>query len=244
MPVLFLIGVLLGVTLYQAAFGFSSAYRKLFTHGDTAAARAQLVMLSIATLLFAPVLATGSVFGLEVTGAMAPAGAQVAIGAFLFGIGMQLAGGCGSRTLYAVGSGSPRMVIVLGVRVDGKQRLYPFSVFKTSPVINDEVGRTPVVIFSKEGTLSALDAETIRDSRTIPSATAFERRLEGNVLTFETREGRIYDPQTGSQWNLLGQAIDGKLKGRRLQAVEGGVHFAFAWLAFAPDAEIFSRRQK
>ena len=133
---------------------------------------------------------------------------------------------------------------VIGVRVDGTQRLYPFSALKTSPVINDEVGGRPVVIFSREGTLSALDAETISASRTVASATAFERRLDGNVLTFELREGRIYDTQTGSQWNLLGRAIDGKLKGRRLQAAENGVHFAFAWLAFNPDAEIFGRRQK
>ena len=44
---------------------------------------------------------------------MAPLGVQVAAGAFLFGIGMQLAGGCGSGTLYTAGGGSPRMLAVL-----------------------------------------------------------------------------------------------------------------------------------
>ena len=135
----------------------------------------------------------------------------------------------------------PAMERVIGVRVGGKQRLYPFSVFKTSPVINDEVGGRAVVLFSKEDVLSALDAEIIRESRTVPSATAFERGLDGNVLTFESRVGRIYDTQTGSQWNLLGQAIDGKLKGRRLPAAESGVHFAFAWLAFNPASEIYGK---
>ena len=138
----------------------------------------------------------------------------------------------------------PAMERVIGVQANGKQRLYPFSVFKASPVINDEVGGRSVVVLSKEGTLSALDAETIRDSRTIPSATAFERRLDGHVLTFEVRDGKIHDTQTGSQWSLLGQATAGKLKGRRLKAVEAGVHFAFAWLAFIPDAEIFGRHEK
>jgi hypothetical protein len=40
-------------------------------------------------------------------------GWQVAIGAFIFGIGMQLGDGCGSGTLYKVGAGSARMVVTL-----------------------------------------------------------------------------------------------------------------------------------
>ena len=113
MPLLFAIGILLGVTLYHGAFGFSSAYRRLIMRGETTAVRAQLVMLGVATVLFAPVLAAGSVFGHAVAGAVAPAGMQVAIGAFLFGIGMQIGSGCGSGTLYTAGGGSPRMLVVL-----------------------------------------------------------------------------------------------------------------------------------
>jgi uncharacterized protein len=48
-----------------------------------------------------------------VVGALAPAGLQVAIGSALFGLGMQLGGGCGSGTLYTVGGGSLRVVITL-----------------------------------------------------------------------------------------------------------------------------------
>ena len=33
---------------------------------------------------------------------------------FIFGMGMQLGGGCGSGTLFTVGGGSTRMVITLG----------------------------------------------------------------------------------------------------------------------------------
>ena len=35
------------------------------------------------------------------------------VGAFTFGIGMQLANGCGSGTLYTVGGGSGRMLLAL-----------------------------------------------------------------------------------------------------------------------------------
>jgi hypothetical protein len=33
-PVLFLIGILFGATLYHASFGFASAYRDMFVKGD------------------------------------------------------------------------------------------------------------------------------------------------------------------------------------------------------------------
>ncbi len=119
MATLLVLGILLGLTLYLTAFGFSSAYRNLLARGETAPVRAQLLMLATATLLFAPVLSSGSVFGREVVGALAPVGLQVAMGAFIFGVGMQLAGGCGSGTLYTAGGGSLRMLIVLAAFIAG-----------------------------------------------------------------------------------------------------------------------------
>jgi len=113
MAVLLAIGIGCGTALYHAAFGFTSAYRRLLVERDTSSVEAQLLMLGIATLLFAPVLASGNAFGTPVTGANAPFGWQVALGAFLFGIGMQLGDGCGSGTLYKVGGGSARMVVTL-----------------------------------------------------------------------------------------------------------------------------------
>jgi uncharacterized membrane protein YedE/YeeE len=116
---LLLIGVLLGVTLYHTAFGFTAAYRRMLLYRDLSGIQAQLVMLALATVLFAPVLSSGSVFGHGVVGAVAPLGGQVAIGAFLFGIGMQLGGGCGSGTLYAIGGGSMRLLLTLVAFVTG-----------------------------------------------------------------------------------------------------------------------------
>ncbi|MBS0336180.1 MAG: YeeE/YedE family protein [Proteobacteria bacterium] len=114
MVLLATIGILLGITLFHSSFGFASAYRRLLEGRGVRAVQAQILMLAAATLLFTPVLAQGEFFGREVVGAIAPAGIPVALGAFLFGIGMQLAGGCGSGTLYAAGAGQGRMVLVLG----------------------------------------------------------------------------------------------------------------------------------
>ncbi len=113
MPVLLALGALLGATLYLSSFGFASAYRRLIESYDVSGVRAQLFMLAVATLLFAPVLARGHWFGRELAGAVAPAGLQVAAGAFLFGVGMQFADGCGSGTLYAAGGGRLRMLLTL-----------------------------------------------------------------------------------------------------------------------------------
>ncbi len=110
---LFVIGGLLGMSLYHASFGFTSAYRNAILRGDIAGITAQLLMIAFAMLLFAPFLAAGEAFGRPVGGAVAPAGLRVAIGSFIFGLGMQLGGGCGSGTLYTVGGGSTRMVVTL-----------------------------------------------------------------------------------------------------------------------------------
>jgi len=107
------VGAALGVVLYHAAFGFTSAYRRLIVERDVSAVQAQIIMLAAATVLFAPALADGEMWGRPVVGAIAPLGTQVAVGAFMFGLGMQLGGGCGSGTLFGVGGGSPRMVITL-----------------------------------------------------------------------------------------------------------------------------------
>lgn len=110
---LLLIGCLLGMSLYHAAFGFTSAYRNAIVRRDISGITAQLVMIGLAMLMFAPFLASGEAFGRPVGGAVAPAGVRVALGSFLFGIGMQLGGGCGSGTLYTVGGGSTRMIVTL-----------------------------------------------------------------------------------------------------------------------------------
>ncbi len=110
---LFLLGAGCGVALHHAAFGFTAAYRALMTTGDGRGLRAQLLMLAVATVLFAPVLAGGRGLGVDVAGALAPASASVLIGAFIFVIGMQLGGGCGSGTLFHLGSGRLSLAVTL-----------------------------------------------------------------------------------------------------------------------------------
>lgn len=108
-----LVGLLLGVSLYHASFGFTAAWRKFVATGEGRGLRAQMVMLAITVCLFFPALAAGELFGSRVGGFVMPAGTSVAVGAFIFGIGMQMGGGCASGTLFTAGGGSTRMMIVL-----------------------------------------------------------------------------------------------------------------------------------
>jgi len=110
---LYLLGGALGLVLYHAAFGFASAWRVFIAEGRGEGLRAQMVMLALASVLFLPLLAEGSFFGQGLVGSVAPFAPSVAVGAALFGVGMQLAGGCASGTLYTVGGGSTKMVFTL-----------------------------------------------------------------------------------------------------------------------------------
>src|SRR5699024_168073 len=55
----------------------------------------------------------GTLLGAPVHGLVQPVGVAVVFGAFIFGLGMQLGGGCSSGTLFTVGGGNARMLITL-----------------------------------------------------------------------------------------------------------------------------------
>ena len=133
----------------------------------------------------------------------------------------------------------PPMERVMHIAADEAEKLYPFSSLKDIAVINDQVGETPVVLFSRSGLLSVLDEAKISESREIQAVTAFQRRIKGRTLTFKLAGEDIVDVETDSHWNRLGMATAGTLEGQTLDAVQSGIHFAFAWLAFNPDVEMY-----
>ena len=63
--------------------------------------------------LCAIVFIPASALGLSAAGTVAPVTISLFVGAFIFGLGMQLANGCGSGVLFSFGSGSGRMMVAL-----------------------------------------------------------------------------------------------------------------------------------
>lgn len=113
------VGFVAGASLYHAAFGFTSAWRRFLIHRHSIGLRAQLVMIGATIVVFFPLLDRGTAFGMPLSGFVMPVGVALCLGAFLFGIGMQLGGGCGSGTLYTAGGGSVRMLVTLIAFVTG-----------------------------------------------------------------------------------------------------------------------------
>ena len=116
---LYLLGGALGVSLYHALFGFTSAWRVFIADRRGAGLRAQMIMLAIAVVLFFPALSQGVLLGQPVHGEYGAVGIGMLTGAFLFGVGMQLGGGCASGTLYSVGGGNTRMLVTLAAFIAG-----------------------------------------------------------------------------------------------------------------------------
>ena len=136
----------------------------------------------------------------------------------------------------------PPMERVLGITHQQHNKIYPFATLKEQRLINDQILDMPVAVFATGELLSVLDSSKIADSRLLVEATAWNRTVPSleQPLTFSIDGDSIVDDQTGSSWNVMGRALSGELKGTQLKPIASGVHFAFAWLAFNPDSEIFT----
>jgi uncharacterized protein len=100
---LFAVGIGMGAALSGARFGFTTGWRLLIEQRDPSGVAGQLVLLALASTFSLILLGQYS----ELTAALGPPSFSLLIGAFVFGLTMQLADGCGSGTLYKAGLGVP-----------------------------------------------------------------------------------------------------------------------------------------
>lgn len=120
---------------------------------------------------------------------------------------------------------------VVGIMIGPEARAYPFSSLERFPVVNDTLyDRGIVVVFSSKS----------------KTATVFDRRLGNKILTFKEKktsasgELLITDNETASVWRgLNGEAVEGELKGQKLEQMPNMVSFWFAWKDYFPDTTIF-----
>jgi hypothetical protein len=100
------------------------------------------------------------------------------------------------------------------------------------------VGRKELVIWHRPGQASALDAGTVAGGADIGTVGVFDPEVDGRRLHFETTDDGFRDQETGSRWNVLGQATGGPLEGARLEPHRHLDTFWFAWVTFHPDTEL------
>jgi hypothetical protein len=121
---------------------------------------------------------------------------------------------------------------VIGVRLAGEVKAYPFRALNQQPVVNDVIADIPVVVFFDKG--SAAGA-------------VFSPELEdGTLLTFEPGESLevAVDSQTQSGWDIFtGTAISGPLEGTQLTQIPITYAFWFGWADYHPDSMVYSLEQ-
>ncbi|MGB6535227.1 MAG: YeeE/YedE family protein [Xanthobacteraceae bacterium] len=199
---LFLVGGALGVALYHALFGFTSAWRVFIADGRGAGLRAQMLMLAAAAILFFPALGHGSLFGQPVHGEYGAVGVSLIVGSFMFGLGMQLGGGCASGTLYTVGGGNARMLVTLAFFIVGSA-LGAWHLPWWSALPN--VGK--ISLIAAWGWAPALAASLAGFAAIAALTIAIERRFHGTLRHGVDTDRRGFRRFLYGPWPLVAGAI-------------------------------------
>jgi uncharacterized membrane protein YedE/YeeE len=113
---LVLLGIGFGLALQGFRFGFTTGWRVLILQKDPRGVYGQMLLMVLAAGLTLPLIATHPG---ELVGAVSPISYSLILGAFVFGLAMQLADGCGSGTLYKAGASAPLSWVVLPAFIVG-----------------------------------------------------------------------------------------------------------------------------
>lgn len=141
--------------------------------------------------------------------------------------------------LFPVAGGDDRLSAlerVVAIELEGNHVVYPFGALEDKGAVNDEIAGEAIVVFWESGTKSTFG----NNGRDVGSTGVFLREVDGELLSFAPApngEGFI-DSETGTRWNLLGEAVEGPLEGSELTSVVSAEHFWFACAAFRPESEI------
>jgi hypothetical protein len=127
---------------------------------------------------------------------------------------------------------------VLGVGVNSDPTAVVTEKLLAEGTVAFDLGGTEMVAWAIPGTASALDTPDVAGGRDVGATGVFETTLDGRDLTFERVGDGFTDAETGSTWNVLGEATAGPLVGSALTARDHVDTFWFAWAAFAPDTEL------
>jgi hypothetical protein len=133
----------------------------------------------------------------------------------------------------------PAVARVVTVSFPDVDVAYPYTTLSEVGVINDSPAGHDLVVFWEAGTTSALGAPTISEAEDVGATAVYEPFVDGEKLTFTVEDGQIVDENTGSTWNLAGQATAGPLAGTELTRIVSADHFWFSWAAFRPDTIIY-----
>lgn len=103
------IGIGFGIVLRYSRFCFSAALRDFIVLRNTKLLKGLLLAMMVSTVGFGVIqyiyLKNNPIDYIRIPGTITSVGSHIAIGAFIFGIGMTIAGGCSSAALVRIGEG-------------------------------------------------------------------------------------------------------------------------------------------
>ncbi|NNV04869.1 YeeE/YedE family protein [Geobacillus sp. C56-T2] len=199
---LYLLGAFGGFVLYQAHFGFTSAWRKFILYRQGEGIRAQMIMMAVASALFLPLLLKGSAFGHPVSGYVFGVGVSVVVGAFLFGIGMQLGDGCASGTLYHIGGGDANGIVTLiGFIAGSVIATAHFDVWAQMPQWE------PFSFIVQFGALGGFGCQLVLLGAVYYIVTVMEKRRYGKLMTMTLANRNGWKAMYKGPWPLLAGAL-------------------------------------
>ena len=237
----FLIGIAFGLTLMHAMFGFTGGWRMFIRSRHSVGIRAQILLVTFSSVVFFPVV--GDVFPeLSSHAALGQVGVSVLIGAFLFGIGMQLGGGCGSGTLYTVGQGQTDMLLTICFFIIGATLgSYHLPWWLSLP----NIGK--VSLITELGWLPALILQLVVLMMLYRFVSVLERKRHDQLQDFSAKQHResfldqlIYGPWP-IWWGVIGLTVFGLIT-LLLAGYPWSITFAFGlwgakiWSAIGGDA--------
>ncbi len=186
-----LVGIMIGITLVAGKFGFTGGWSAWINRRDGRGLRAQMLILALASVVFYPILAQGSLFGSDVRGFVVPMGLATIFGSFLFGIGMQFGGCCASGALSWTGSGSTRVFLtVIGFITGAVWGTSDLAFWRALPGVR-------VNLTTEFGVVGGLGFTLLICAAIAISTLIIEKRRHGKILSY-TEEGK----QTQG-WNKL-----------------------------------------
>ena len=116
---------------------------------------------------------------------------------------------------------------VVGVRSGTSAKAYDWNDLVNRSLIQDTVGATPVLVL--------VDNDTA-------TYHVWNRQVDGQTLSFERVAGQqLLADNTGSQWDLSGRCISGKLKDQQLQPVQAYQEFWHSWSHFHPATTVYKQ---
>jgi uncharacterized protein len=199
---LYVLGAFGGFVLYQARFGFTTAWRKFILYREGEGIRAQMIMMLVASIFFMPLLLKGSIFGHPVAGNVHDVGISVIVGAFIFGIGMQLGDGCASGTLYHIGGGDTNGIVTLiGFIAGSVIATTHFDFWMNTPHF------APISLIHQLGAVGGFLLQLVLLAFVYYVVTVIEKRRHGKLISAKTENKNGWKAIYKGPWSLLVGAL-------------------------------------